>query len=299
MDARGNAYLGLLDYHARMYDDFLGRFTQADSVTSQELQNLNRHDYALNRPINLNDPTGRDPYWCEEEGSNANECYANYGWLSYGPETGIQEIAQIEGIHLAPGGRTWAYEPCIAHYAGQDCTDILGFTPANPKLLPASEESGTMELVQANTRFFDTNGNQHTADSTTSYITKAAFNNGSTDPAITNCDYRVDCIVVIVAHEAGHSWIQYDALESGPATHPVTAPSVSVEVMGQEAFVDSSLMTSPKISRYWKDNLLGPQVAMYKGPYETETGQNIDQVTQYSYGFQLTPDELLQQIFGQ
>lgn len=51
---------GLLFYNARFYDNSLGRFIQADTITP-ELDNLIGHDryaYTLNSPINHNDPSG-------------------------------------------------------------------------------------------------------------------------------------------------------------------------------------------------------------------------------------------------
>ncbi|MFA5074141.1 MAG: RHS repeat-associated core domain-containing protein, partial [Nitrospirota bacterium] len=44
---------GLYNYKARMYDPALGRFISADPV-----EGLNRYAYALNDPVNLNDPSG-------------------------------------------------------------------------------------------------------------------------------------------------------------------------------------------------------------------------------------------------
>jgi RHS repeat-associated protein len=54
LDAQGNAPLGLMDYHARMYDSLLARFIQPDTIWS-----INRYEYVSNNPINATDPTGQ------------------------------------------------------------------------------------------------------------------------------------------------------------------------------------------------------------------------------------------------
>ena len=50
--------LGLMDYHARMYDSMLGRFIQPDTIASPGSQGLNRFSYVQNNPVNATDPTG-------------------------------------------------------------------------------------------------------------------------------------------------------------------------------------------------------------------------------------------------
>jgi RHS repeat-associated protein len=52
---------GLMDYNARMYDPYLGRFTSADSIVPQAVQGVqawDRYAYVNNNPVNHNDPTG-------------------------------------------------------------------------------------------------------------------------------------------------------------------------------------------------------------------------------------------------
>jgi RHS repeat-associated protein len=52
--------LGLMDYNARMYDPYVNRFAQPDTIVPEfnNPQSLNRYSYVNNRPINFNDPTG-------------------------------------------------------------------------------------------------------------------------------------------------------------------------------------------------------------------------------------------------
>jgi RHS repeat-associated protein len=52
--------MGLMDYHARMYDALLMKFVQPDTEipTSQGAQGLNRYSYVNNNPILNTDPTG-------------------------------------------------------------------------------------------------------------------------------------------------------------------------------------------------------------------------------------------------
>ena len=51
---------GLYDYHARLYDPLIGRFTQPDTIVPQPFnpQSLNRYSYVLNNPLKYTDPTG-------------------------------------------------------------------------------------------------------------------------------------------------------------------------------------------------------------------------------------------------
>ena len=51
--------MGLMDYHARMYDPYITHFSQPDSIIPQPYnpQSWNRYSYALNNPIRYNDPT--------------------------------------------------------------------------------------------------------------------------------------------------------------------------------------------------------------------------------------------------
>jgi RHS repeat-associated protein len=60
LDAQGSTYsLGLMDYKARMYDPYLNRFTQPDSIIPNgNPQSLNRYSYVNNSPVNFVDPTG-------------------------------------------------------------------------------------------------------------------------------------------------------------------------------------------------------------------------------------------------
>ncbi len=56
---RNLADMGLMDYHARMYDSLLGRWIQPDSIVpGASPQALNRYAYVFNSPIGLSDPSG-------------------------------------------------------------------------------------------------------------------------------------------------------------------------------------------------------------------------------------------------
>jgi RHS repeat-associated protein len=72
--------LGLMDYHARMYDPALGRFVQPDTIipSANSPQSWNRFSYVQNNPINRTDPTGHnDSWWCDSE-SNSASCNNEY-----------------------------------------------------------------------------------------------------------------------------------------------------------------------------------------------------------------------------
>jgi RHS repeat-associated protein len=59
LDIQGNGFsLGLMDYHARFFDDALGRFISPDIFTFGGSQGLNRYSYGLNNPVKYTDPSG-------------------------------------------------------------------------------------------------------------------------------------------------------------------------------------------------------------------------------------------------
>ena len=79
LDVQGNASMGLMDYRARFYSSYIGRFIQPDSIIPNpgNPQAFNRYSYVDNDPINFSDPTGH----CIQEGdappgsiSNRNIC---------------------------------------------------------------------------------------------------------------------------------------------------------------------------------------------------------------------------------
>jgi RHS repeat-associated protein len=49
---------GLMFYQSRWFDPSLGRFTQADTITSGGAQGYDRYAYVSNNPIKLSDPSG-------------------------------------------------------------------------------------------------------------------------------------------------------------------------------------------------------------------------------------------------
>ena len=55
--------LGLMEYMARMYDPFLGRFVQADTIIPEagKAGAYDRYAYSKNNPINYKDPSGHWP----------------------------------------------------------------------------------------------------------------------------------------------------------------------------------------------------------------------------------------------
>jgi RHS repeat-associated protein len=72
---RAERGFGLMDYNARYYDPWLGRFVSADSIVPNYTnpQALNRYSYVLNSPLKYADPTGH--CWDPLTGS-ADKCIA-------------------------------------------------------------------------------------------------------------------------------------------------------------------------------------------------------------------------------
>ncbi len=54
---------------ASIFNPRLRRFVEPDTLIANEFtpQRLNRYSYTFNSPINYSDPSGRDPWWCEED----------------------------------------------------------------------------------------------------------------------------------------------------------------------------------------------------------------------------------------
>ncbi len=73
---RDIAALGLMDYHARMYDALLGRFIQPDRTVSNpsEPQSLDKYSYVKNNPITFDDPSGNDPT-CTDLNPTSDMCH--------------------------------------------------------------------------------------------------------------------------------------------------------------------------------------------------------------------------------
>jgi RHS repeat-associated protein len=63
---RRDAEVALLDYVARRYSPYLGRFVSPDSIVPEpgNPQSLNRYAYVRNNPLRYTDPTG---HWTEDE----------------------------------------------------------------------------------------------------------------------------------------------------------------------------------------------------------------------------------------
>ncbi|MPM35315.1 hypothetical protein SDC9_81905 [bioreactor metagenome] len=68
---------GLMDYKARMYDTFTGRFIQPDTLVPEpgSSQGYNRYAYTNNNPINRTDPSGHKE--CDAQNDGRASCIPN------------------------------------------------------------------------------------------------------------------------------------------------------------------------------------------------------------------------------
>jgi RHS repeat-associated protein len=75
---------GLMDYKARMYSSYLGRFIQPDTVIPGvgNPQSWNRYAYVMNNPIKYSDPSGHIP--CIDRDENG-QCVKDPDWHSPNP----------------------------------------------------------------------------------------------------------------------------------------------------------------------------------------------------------------------
>jgi len=98
--------LSLMDYHARMYDNLIGRFIQPDVIIPSESspQSFNRFSYVLNSPINATDPTGHK--YCSQGTSTGSDCLNDYDLTApllasyYGVKlSGHFSDKQVDGVY--------------------------------------------------------------------------------------------------------------------------------------------------------------------------------------------------------
>ena len=64
---------------------------------------MNGWNYVYGNPVNLTDPTGHDPYWCESD-LNPSQCYKI--WLEH-----IQDIAKYESAQTGCSSNTPTQTP--------------------------------------------------------------------------------------------------------------------------------------------------------------------------------------------
>src|SRR5258706_9534158 len=66
---RDDSYIKLLDFNFRWMDPLLGRFVSPDDIVPDPAnpQSLNRYSYVMNEPTKLYDPTGHDPWGCDDK----------------------------------------------------------------------------------------------------------------------------------------------------------------------------------------------------------------------------------------
>ncbi|MDY7077419.1 MAG: RHS repeat-associated core domain-containing protein [Chloroflexota bacterium] len=111
---RNEAGIGLMDYNARFYDPFLGRFISADTIVPEpgNPQSLNRYSYVLGNPLKYRDPSG---HWADTVidiisiGITVNDIQQN-GWNW---ENGISLAADVASLALpvvAGGGIPCCHE---------------------------------------------------------------------------------------------------------------------------------------------------------------------------------------------
>jgi len=85
-----------MDYRARFYHPVLARFIQPDTLIPDPSnpQAFNRYSYVANRPVNFNDPSGHDPWWCEGDD------LCMYDWFNTHTTTGGDSYFAEYGVEL-------------------------------------------------------------------------------------------------------------------------------------------------------------------------------------------------------
>jgi RHS repeat-associated protein len=107
---------GLVHMNGRIYDPRLGRFLSVDPMVQQEynLQNLNRHSYVLNNPLNATDPSG---YFWAELFSAVAEYFAS--------DSFAQSISMAGISYASNGGVQFTYSSADAFSYGQGRSGLL------------------------------------------------------------------------------------------------------------------------------------------------------------------------------
>ncbi len=214
---------GWMYYNARWYDPYLNQWTQPDSIVPDPYnsQDYNRYSYARNNPLKYTDPSGHDPWWCETADcelkyvyrKGAQQVVDTMNLLKGGRKEALGYIATLKGIHLAPGDH-WNYAEYISFHDGTDSI-TLGWTPSNDS--------------DAGNPYYDKNGNLQNADDQSVFLTGSAFDNCSSD---------ANCIIRIMAHEAGHSWIELKAEQTATVDNAGIKRLVGVTHQQEEMYVD-------------------------------------------------------------
>jgi RHS repeat-associated protein len=128
---------GLSYNRARYYSAYLNQFIQPDPIVPnwRDPRTLNRYAYSYNNPINLTDPSGYDPYWCEGR-NDETECYLTYqgygrgawkaagGWeQSYYPNSLSFVLAYRK--HIIAAAQRHSFIPASIAQASREQLDVL------------------------------------------------------------------------------------------------------------------------------------------------------------------------------
>ncbi len=138
---RRDAEIALLDYVARRYSPYLGRFVSPDSIVPQPAnpQSLNRYAYVLNNPLRFVDPSGMAECAAGDQQCWVNEFNFKNNWYNargyrwggshwdqvdapiFANEQVTDEVIQDAGITLAsfPNSWSWANKQKVAYGAAK------------------------------------------------------------------------------------------------------------------------------------------------------------------------------------
>ncbi len=100
--------MGLMDYHARMYEQDLGRFTSPDSIVPNPAnpQSFNRYAYVNNSPISFSDPSGHKPCWATKKYScnlTAEDVKSSYEAAKTEDKPAVAEFFRSQGWQVGNG----------------------------------------------------------------------------------------------------------------------------------------------------------------------------------------------------
>jgi hypothetical protein len=215
---------------------YLNQFTQPDSLIPNPAnpQNFNRFSYVYNRPINFNDPSGHDAYWCETAA-----CQAGY----YKSKTqGSNFLAKygIATINTTFAQNITIYKAVVL--SGQKFNDYLGSNIGGKQdVYRYSEADAFISTHGEITITFDPNANIR----------------GSCETVLNSITCDTSPSVTGVLHEFGHVFDNHDRYNS-PGDADLFAGNYFDSTELPRNFNGYQCRTSPCLEHSWQDFPIDP-----------------------------------------
>jgi RHS repeat-associated protein len=213
-------YIKLIYLRARFYNPADGRFQSRDTWGGNDFLpiTLNKWSYAHGNPITLTDPSGHDPWWCENQ-NNPDFCYMQWNvdhggeitadaiesvWWNY-PEQTLRMLQQQFNIKIPPGYSFRLASSNSTVFEGHD--DVYGFGAWFSSVI--EHPGNVLEFSSTSCKrlsFGDLEDAVYLDYGI--YITTFTF---------TGLEFYPDDIAAVMIHEAAHAW-----QEEGARFNPIS-----------------------------------------------------------------------------